>query len=184
MSLSIPNYITLIRIFLVPFFFGFLVYYNGSHLHFRLIAFFIFLVAIATDAIDGAIARNFHKQTELGTFLDPFADKLLLLSGFLGITISGFMNLKPPIWVVIVVVFRDLFIVCGLVIIFLTTGRIRIRPNLFGKLTTFFQMLTIVFVLANWGHAYLIWYAAAVLTITSALSYLAHGIKVLNALPD
>jgi len=87
---------------------------------------------------------------------------------------------KPPIWVVIIVVFRDLFIIGGLAILFLTTGHIRIRPNVFGKLTTFFQMLTLLFVLAGWDYARFIWTATASLTIVSAISYLAHGIKTLN----
>ena len=140
----------------------------------------LFLLGIATDAFDGSIARSFHKQTELGTFLDPFADKLLLLSGFFGIMLSNSFPVKPPIWVVIVVVFRDLFIICGLVIIFLTTNRLRIQPNLLGKLTTVFQMLTILAVLAEWQRADAIWLTTAALTISSSIAYLVRGIKLLN----
>ena len=164
----------------MPFFFGFLVYYNDTHPHFRILALILFLIGIATDALDGLIARNFHKQTELGTFLDPLADKLLLLSGFFGIMLSSSFPIKPPIWVVIIIVFRDLFIICGLVIIFLTTNRLRIQPNLLGKLTTVFQMLTILAVLAKWESADFIWIATAVLTISSSLAYLARGIRLLN----
>ena len=179
--MNLPNYITLLRIFLVPFFFGFLVYYNESQPHFRLVALLIFIVAVVTDAIDGSIARSFHKQTELGTFLDPFADKLLLLSGFLGIMLSTTFALKPPVWIVIIIVFRDLSIICGLTIIFLITSRVRIQPNFFGKLTTFFQMCTIVAVLAGWNFAEVIWLTTAGLTIVSAIAYLMRGIKILNS---
>ena len=178
--MNLPNYITLFRIFLVPLFFGFLVYYNETSSHFRLLALAIFLIAVATDALDGLIARSFRKQTELGTFLDPFADKLLLLSGFFGILFSNALVLKPPLWIVIVIVFRDLFIICGLAIIFLTTSQIKVRPNLIGKLTTFFQMLTILTVLLQWEHTDFIWLLTAAFTVLSAISYLIHGIKLLN----
>ncbi len=179
--MNLPNYITLLRIFLVPFFFSFLIYYNLEHPLFRPIALVLFLIAIVTDAVDGFIARSFRKQTELGTFLDPLADKLLLLSAFFGITLSTSFALKPPIWVIVVVVFRDLFIICGLVIIFLTTRQLRIQPNILGKLTTFFQMLTIVSVLVGWEHAASVWYTTAAFTIASAIAYLIRGIKLVNA---
>ncbi|MBI4368324.1 MAG: CDP-diacylglycerol--glycerol-3-phosphate 3-phosphatidyltransferase [Candidatus Omnitrophica bacterium] len=178
--MNLPNYITLFRIVLVPFFLISLIYYTPEKYYFRMTALIIFFIAIITDALDGAIARQFKCKTELGTFLDPLADKLLLLSGFLGITFSSAFILKPPNWVVIIIVFRDLFIICGLVIIFLTTNQIRIQPNLIGKLTTFFQMLTILVLLAGWRYAHLIWLPAVSLTILSTALYLARGIKLVN----
>ncbi|OGW85530.1 MAG: CDP-diacylglycerol--glycerol-3-phosphate 3-phosphatidyltransferase [Omnitrophica bacterium RIFCSPHIGHO2_02_FULL_46_11] len=181
--MNLPNYITLFRIVLVPFFFSFLTYYNAEHPFFRPLALTLFLIAVATDALDGLIARSFRKQTELGTFLDPLADKLLLLSGFFGILFSTALTLKPPLWIVIVIVFRDLLIVCGLIIIFLTTNQIRIRPNILGKLTTFFQMLTIVVVLSGWSYAYISWWITVVLTIASCIAYLVRGIKLVNNVP-
>ncbi|MBI4358924.1 MAG: CDP-alcohol phosphatidyltransferase family protein [Candidatus Omnitrophica bacterium] len=181
--MNLPNYITIFRIFLVPVFFTFLIYFNANHPNFRLIALCLFSVAILTDALDGIIARRYHKKTELGTFLDPFADKLLLLSAFLGILMSEALMLKPPVWVVVIIVFRDLFIIFGLVIIFLTTMRLKIQPDIFGKLTTFFQMLTVFFVLAQWKSSVILWYLTAGLTILSSISYLIHGIKMLNVRP-
>jgi len=178
--LNLPNYITLFRIFLVPAFFSFLIYYNAEHPAYRLVALILFLIAVASDAFDGIVARTFHKQTELGTFLDPLADKLLLLSGFFGFTLSASFSIKPPVWVIIVIVFRDLFIICGLAIIFLTTRQLRIRPNILGKLTTFFQMLTIIFVLAEWEFSSFIWCATVAFTIASAIAYLIRGIKLIN----
>ena len=182
--MNLPNYITLLRIFLVPVFYSFLLYYNSSHTFFRALAIALFLIAISSDAADGFIARTFKKQTELGTFLDPLADKLLLLSGFFGITLSSAFIIKPPIWVIVVIVFRDLFIICGLVIIFVTTRQLRIRPNLLGKLTTFFQMLTILVVLIGWEHSRFVWFGAVSLTIASAFAYLVRGIKLINGLTN
>jgi cardiolipin synthase len=178
--LTLPNYITVFRIFLIPFFFGFLVYFDPTHPSFRWWAFIIFLVAILSDALDGAIARLRQQQTKLGTFLDPLADKLLLLSGFLGIFFSQAFQIKPPLWVVIVIVFRDMFLICGLAIIFLTMNRIPIKPNLLGKLTTFFQMLTLLALLSGWKHSNPLSFLTAAFTIISAVAYLIRGIKILN----
>jgi cardiolipin synthase len=137
-------------------------------------------MAIATDALDGIMARSTHQQTELGTFLDPLADKLLLLSGFFGIAFSEAFQFKPHIWIVIVIVFRDLFIICGLAIIFFTTNRMQVRPNFLGKLTTFFQMLTLLAVLSQWQYLNLISFLTVGLTILSSVAYLVRGIKILN----
>ena len=179
--LNLPNYITVARIVLVPFFFSFLIYYNPTHPSFRGFALALFLFAMLTDALDGLIARKFNRQTELGTFLDPFADKLLLLSGFLGIAFSQTFIHKPPLWIVVVIVFRDLFIICGLIIIYLNVNRIEIRPNIFGKITTFFQMLTILTVLISLPSAEWIWYATVAFTILSWILYIQQGFAFLNS---
>ena len=140
----------------------------------------LFIFAMITDALDGLIARKFNRQTELGTFLDPFADKLLLISGFVGISFSEMFFDKPPLWIVIVIIFRDLFIICGLMIIYFNVNRIEIRPNIFGKITTFFQMLTILSVLIPLPAAEWIWYATAAFTILSWIIYIQQGFDFLN----
>jgi len=178
---NLPNYITIVRIVLVPIFFTCLLYYTPGRPYFRNYSLILFLIAMATDALDGFIARKFKWQTELGTFLDPLADKLLLLSGFIGIACSQTFIHKPALWIVVIVVFRDLFIICGLAIIFITVNRIEIRPNLLGKSTTFFQMLTIVSVLINLPNAEWVWLATVVITICSWLLYIQQGIQYLNA---
>ena len=77
--MNFPNYLTLFRILLVPFVFSYLIYYDNSHPNFRILALALFFTAAVTDAVDGFIARRFHLKTELGSFLDPFADKLLIV---------------------------------------------------------------------------------------------------------
>ena len=179
--LNFPNYITIFRIVLVPFFFSFLIYYNQEHPSFRIFALILFVIAMATDALDGLIARKFRLQTKLGTFLDPFADKLLLLSGFLGIAFSHEFYSKPHLWIVIVIVFRDLFIICGLFIIYMTVNQIEIKPNILGKITTFFQMVTILTVLMNGSRVEWVWFTTAALTIMSWIVYIRQGIHFLNS---
>lgn len=178
--MNLPNYLTLLRIILVPVFLSYVLYYNDSHRTYRLWAFGFFFFAILTDAVDGLIARRFKLRTQLGTFLDPFADKLLLLSGFVGIACSKSFLIQLPLWINVVIVFRDLLIVSGLVIIFLNTGQINVRPNKLGKVTTFFQMLTISLLLLESRLSHALAWVTVALTILSGITYTVRGIKLLN----
>lgn len=155
-------------------------YYSDARPSYRWWAFGIFLFAIFTDALDGLIARKLKLKTKLGTFLDPFADKLLLLSGFIGITSSKAFQIAPPLWAIVIIVFRDLLIVSGLLIIFLSTGHITIRPNKLGKLTTFFQMFAIAALLLESGFSRFVLWFTVILTILSGLAYTMRGIRLLN----
>jgi CDP-diacylglycerol--glycerol-3-phosphate 3-phosphatidyltransferase len=146
--------------------------YQPGREHVRWIAFAIFLTASLTDAIDGFLARATNSRTQLGRFLDPLADKVLLLSGFLGILFVPALPFRPPLWITVTVVFRDLLIVVGLALIFFASGQLRVEPNIWGKSATAFQMATLVAVLAaNW-IAVPLWYIMAALTIMSCLSYI------------
>ncbi len=179
--MNLPNYLTLLRIILVPVFLSYVLYYSESHRTYRWWALGFFLIAILTDAVDGLIARRFKLRTQLGTFLDPFADKLLLLSGFIGIACSQSFLIHLPLWTIVVIVFRDLLIISGLVIIFLNTGQINVRPNKLGKLTTFFQMVTISLLLLESRLSLLLAWVTVALTILSGITYTVRGIKFLNA---
>lgn len=177
--LSLPNSITLFRIFLVPFFFTELLNYHPNEEHHRWIAIVIYTVAALTDCLDGFIARVTHKQTELGQFLDPLADKLLLLSGYLGILFVNYLPYKPPVWVTVTIVFRDLMIILGMIVVYLHTGKIKIQPNFLGKITTVAQMITLFSVLLFWPYSFIAWNIAAFLTILSLLSYFRRDIMKL-----
>ena len=181
--MNIPNYLTFLRIILVPFFLSSLIYFDPNQPATRHWALSIFLAATLTDALDGFLARRFRWQTKLGTFLDPFADKLLLVCGFLGIASSRAFPMAPPLWAVIVIVFRDLLILGGLAVIFFGTGEITVRPNFLGKMTTFFQMLTIGVILLDWQKAPTIWNITIVLTVASAIVYTIRGFRLLNQHP-
>lgn len=169
--MTLPNLITLFRILLVPFFFTTLVSYQGTNEAYRWIAFAIFVTAVCTDAIDGFIARFFRLKSDLGRFLDPLADKLLLLSAFLGLLLVPAFPYRPPLWVTVTIVFRDLVIVVGLIVVYLNFGVLRIQPNLLGKMTTAIQMLTFIAILLKWPASIPLWYVTAGLTILSLLVY-------------
>lgn len=167
-----PNLITLFRILIVPFFFTTLLYYLPDRDYLRLWAFGLFLLASVTDAIDGVVARLRKETTQLGRFLDPLADKLLLLSGYLGILFAQSFPLLPPRWIIVTIVFRDLVIIAGLVVLYASTGQIEVRPNFLGKMTTGVQMITMLSILLLLPFSPWLWYTTAALTMTSGLVYI------------
>jgi cardiolipin synthase len=167
--LNIPNLITLGRVILVPIVFWLLV--SGQ----TKLAFFAFVLAGVSDAVDGFIAKRFGLSTELGAYLDPLADKLLLVSIFVALGVMGAL----PSWLVIAVVSRDILIVVGVMLSWLLDHPIRIRPLAVSKLNTVAQIVLAGTVLADDGFGLgletlrfvLVW-IAGVLTIASLAVYL------------
>ena len=176
------NKISGLRILIIPFFISTLLYYQPQKDYLRFVALGIFLLAISTDAIDGYIARIKNEKTAIGIILDPLADKLLLASGYIcTYTVGNFPEgIKLPLWIVVVVVSRDFLIFLGIAIIYLTKGKLRIFPSVWGKLTTFFQMITIVSLLLQLRITGILSYIMVVFTFVSGLSYLKRGINSLN----
>lgn len=172
-----PNLITLVRILIVPFFFSCLLYYTPDRPELRIWAFALFLFASLTDALDGLLARIKRQITHLGKFLDPLADKLLVTSGYLGVTLAVDFPLKPPIWVVVTILFRDLIIVGGLILFYVSNGKAEANPNLVGKITTAFQMATMLSILLLLPASKFLWLATAGLTIISGFIYAVRGLK-------
>lgn len=176
----VPNLITLVRILIVPFFFSTLLYYHPEKDFLRLWAFGLFLVGSATDALDGLVARLGKKITNLGRFLDPLADKLLVLSGYLGLLLAKGFPMLPPLWIIVAVVFRDVVILGGLTVFFISGAPVEVRPNLFGKLTTGFQMATLLSVLLLLPASPWLWNLTAFFTIASGLTYVVREMKRLR----
>ncbi len=178
--MTLPNYITLFRILITPFFFTSLLYYQSGNEQYRITAIILLAIGIFSDALDGFLARITHNQSALGKFLDPLADKLLLLSGFLGFLFVDALPYKPPIWVTVTIVFRDMVIIIGLILIYLLSGNIRVKTNILGKFSTGTQMLTLILVLLKWPAAIPVCYMTAVITIVSCIVYMARDFKRLN----
>lgn len=135
-------------------------------------AFALLSAGVLSDALDGFLARILKCQTEIGRFLDPLADKLLLLSGFIGLLWVSELPYHPPVWFTVAVVFRDLVVVIGLIVLTLFARKPEIKPNLLGKMTTFFQMLTLLAVLTGLPASIILWNFTGALTILSGLNYL------------
>lgn len=179
-NLNIPNFLTTLRVIAIPFFIVALSYkHNG-------IALIIFVSCGLTDGLDGFIARTFHQRTEIGAFLDPLADKLLLTSSFITLALLDLPN-KLPFWLIVTVISRDIIIPVGIVALFLLETKIRIAPTRIGKLTTFLQVTLIITVLLfNYTGNYrpdiilpLCWITFAA-TVISGLDYVYQGIRLLN----
>ena len=171
--ISLATKITILRILLVPFFIAFILYSKWE------IALIIFIVASLSDSLDGYVARITKHKTELGKMLDPLADKLLILSAFICLSVIG-GSFKLPFYVPIAVISRDAIILLGSFIIYVTKGKLEVKPTILGKLTTFFQMVTIVSVLARFDFSYILWNITVLFTILSGINYVLIGMKTLN----
>lgn len=174
--MNLPNLLTLTRVLLIPLFIIFIIQKSFTH------ALITFAIAGITDGIDGLVARLTRQKTELGAYLDPIADKLLLICAFLTLAIIE----RLPAWVTVVVITRDIIILLGVLIMILNNYSIQIGPSLLSKVTTNFQILTII--LALWdggGRGWVILmnlsiYGTTLLTILSGAHYIYIGTKILN----
>jgi len=138
--LNVPNTLTLLRIVAIP---CFLILLEDRRYGQALA---VFVAAGLTDGLDGAIARLTHTKTRLGAFLDPAADKALLVSAFMAL---GFMH-EVPRWLVVVVISRDVMIVTGYFMLFMMTGEtMEVSPSFWGKLSTALQLLAVTVVLVS-----------------------------------
>lgn len=152
-----------------------------------LLAFWVFMLAGLSDAVDGFIAKRFNLRTELGAYLDPLADKALLVSAYLTL---GYLH-HLPIWLVILVVFRDLTIIGGAIVVYAITGSFKSRPTLISKANTALQIALAVFVLSRLAFGFddmgltkpLVFVVAAT-TVLSGVAYLVHWLRKLSRLED
>ena len=171
--LNLANQLTILRIVLVPLFVILLVY---NRLGWALVT---FLVAAMTDGLDGLIARRFGQKTSVGAILDPIADKLLMSGSIVVLSLvqRGFAN-PIPIWLLLLVIFRDVFILLGGLAFILIHGFRVFPPTLAGKANTALQFLTVFAVLLyNWMGVeepalYFLFICTGLLTIVSGFQYL------------
>jgi CDP-diacylglycerol--glycerol-3-phosphate 3-phosphatidyltransferase len=179
-----PNKISILRILLAPAIVASLLYYHPEREWLRFLALGLFTVGVASDAVDGFLARLQHQQTELGTLLDPIADKTLILSTLISCAVIKGLPawMRIPAWFNLIVISRDALLVAGTVVLFVIKGRWSVHPSRVGKATTFAQMLVIPSVLLGIPPAVTIplLAAAAALTVCSAISYVRMGIRALS----
>ena len=180
--MTLASWITLLRFLLVPFFVVILVLYTPEKDFLRTAALLIFLAAGFTDGVDGFLARRFHQWSRLGTILDPLADKFLLVSGFLALSLlpSFPENYRIPPWLTLLVVSRDLLILAGAVMIHLVRWPLEIRPSRLGKITTFLQMMTIGAALLGLPFRGVVYPPTACFTLLSGFGYLRYGLGFLR----
>jgi cardiolipin synthase (CMP-forming) len=178
--MNLPNYITLLRVVLIPFFVNLMIY--GYYRP----ALIVFVAACVTDALDGMIARLTNSKTDLGAFLDPMADKLLIISAFVTLVLLGML----PVWLVIIVVSRDIILVLGSIAIYFTGHQFKAQPSIIGKATTLLQLIvvTLSLVLRNYGTGLgmmtILHWTTAGFTLASGIQYVARGTKMVGKNPE
>ena len=175
--MNIPNSITLARILFVPLIVWLILKEE------RMAAFIVFVLSGISDALDGLIAKQFNSVTRLGKYLDPLADKILLVSIYVTL---GFKE-DIPSWLVILVVSRDLLIVGGILFSYLMDVVVKIRPSRISKVNTFFQILLAAVVMGagafdmSLGFVVpLIVYTVALTTVLSGFDYLRMWMREYN----
>jgi cardiolipin synthase (CMP-forming) len=184
MKLTIPNFLSILRMGLVPLFI--IAVIDGESRK----ALLIFAAAGVTDALDGLIARLAHQQSLLGAYLDPIADKLLLTSAYVALSIPQLNHGAPiPLWVTVLVLARDLLILVMALVMYLAAGVRRFPPSTLSKINTVVQVAAVVLVLVSalWARLELIAttlvYTVAVLTLLSGLDYVVHYERLLQTPP-
>lgn len=175
---NVPNLITLGRIFAVPLLVWLIIHDEMSA------AFWVFVAAGVSDALDGFIAKRFGFVTVLGTYLDPVADKALLVSAYVTLGHAGLINT----WLVILVVFRDVLIIGGTLLFHTLDRPVEMRPLFISKLNTLLQILLVAILLGNlgvgvpdFGALPVLAYCVGVSTVLSGLAYLGRwmfGVRV------
>ena len=137
--LNIPNLLTLARILLTPF----IIYAIIEHQ--AVLALLLMAIAGITDMLDGAIARYFNQRSKVGAFMDPLADKLLLISTI----VTLYFIDQIPLFLFLAVIFRDLIIVVGAIAYEMVTHKLEIQPSIASKITTFLQIVLVLIVLSE-----------------------------------
>lgn len=177
--ISLPNMVTFARLLSVPLTIWLMLDGNMT------LAFWVFIAAGVSDAIDGFLAKRFDARTELGAYLDPLADKTLLVATYLTLGWLGHL----PSWLVILVVFRDLMIVGGALVVHALTQSFKSRPMLISKANTALQIALVTFVLArlglgfdDYGVSRILAIAVGATTVLSGGAYLVHWARRLARL--
>ncbi len=176
--MNIPNMLTVIRIILVPVFVILLMQGSFSY------ALAVFVVAGVTDGLDGFLARILRQQTVLGSYLDPLADKALIITAFVALSIMDII----PGWLAVIVISRDCVILFGVSVLFLMSVSFEIRPAYVSKATTVLQLLTVFLTLMfkclpgciNYAMIETCFWITAFFTVVSGLNYISRGIKFIN----
>ena len=197
--MTTPNKITITRICMIPVFVMMALYYGRSVAaghpdeSLRWWAIVVFVVAAASDGIDGYIARRYNQMSQLGVILDPIADKGLLLSGIITLSVSNWQY-EFPLWFPVLVISRDILIISGVVAMHYMGVKFKVRPSWLGKSATVSQMVAIGFVMliptnpwsvkiGSWNLKFLEIpvIIAGFFTLVSGVGYVRRGIQYLQA---
>lgn len=176
---NLPNFLAIIRVFLAPLFLYLLLLSESGidGVHTSWINFFaviVFIIASVTDFFDGYIARSWGQVSKFGAIIDPLADKMLTLAGFLGLAYIG----RADIWAVYLILIREFFIT-GFRVVMASDGA-KISASIAGKIKTVFQMIAIGFLTMQWWGSEILLWIAVFLTLYSGFEYVYGYIKFIK----
>ncbi len=172
--INIPNTLTLLRILLTPLFAIFLIKHRLG------LALLVFAIAAVSDGVDGLVARLFDQKTTLGTYLDPIADKLLLVTAFVTLAIQDLI----PSWVAVIVITRDILILFGVALLVMMGSEFQPKPSILSKITTVAQLATVLSVLATIGQIQeVLFLFTAGMTMISGFQYIYRGLNIFQKEP-
>jgi CDP-diacylglycerol--glycerol-3-phosphate 3-phosphatidyltransferase len=183
--MTLPNQITIARILMIPVFVVLAIYYGKTVAsghpdeHLRMATIAVFLAAALSDGIDGWLARRFHLKSRLGAILDPIADKGLMLTAIITLSVTRWPY-ELPVWYPVLVIARDVMIVTGCGVLRLLNDHFEVRPSLLGKASTFLQMLTVAVVMLQWQYCEPVVWVSGVVTLLSGFSYMTEGVRLLQ----
>jgi cardiolipin synthase len=183
-TLTVANQLTLLRMLLIPAFVILVIYERAGW------ALFVFVVAGVTDGLDGLIARMTNQRTTVGAWLDPMADKLLLVTTFIVLSLPGIglVNRIPP-WLTILVISRDVVIVVTVAVVSLAVGPRTFSPSWLGKVATATYIATCVIVMwFNYAGVRSVLvdvsiYGSLAVTLASGFHYIVHARRIINQPP-
>jgi cardiolipin synthase len=177
--------LTVLRILLIPVFVLFAVYYGESvsagapQEWMRWSAIGVFVLASVTDAFDGYVARHFGQVSKVGAMLDPIADKGLVITAIITLSVSGW-HYRLPLWFPVLVIARDAVIVLGCVVLRLMHDHLEVKPSWTGKTATALLMITLAWAMLQIPHLeYVVW-PAGILTLVSGFEYVWRGVAHLH----
>lgn len=186
--MTFASQITLARIFLVPVYALFAILYSRSVLGgvpdetYRWIAIVIFITAAVSDGLDGYVARHFNQCSKFGAFIDPIADKSLMLTAIITLSLApwGIDAWQIPVWFAILVVARDIIILGGITILYYLKRHVPIKPSWIGKICTVSQMTLLAWVMLKITILPLIYPTvfAAIFTLWSGSRYVLQGFQI------
>jgi CDP-diacylglycerol--glycerol-3-phosphate 3-phosphatidyltransferase len=192
--MTTANKITVVRIMMIPLFVTLAIYYGESIQEGnpqdwqRFAAIMVFLLAAISDGLDGYVARRYNQRSTLGMILDPIADKGLLLSGIITLSISNWSTIdvhygKFPVWFPVLVITRDVVILLGSAVLHILIGKVQVRPSWTGKVATVLQMAAISWVMLQLRVIPLLYIvlAAGLFTLVSGVIYVRDGVRQLQA---
>lgn len=184
--MNLANQLSVLRILMVPFFIASVLYYEPGRPYLRFVALAIFCLAVVSDFFDGRLARGKKEVTRAGSYLDPLADKLLIVGAVICLSLTNNFTadiIRLPIFVAVTVISREVLVIAGVIMLFLLKGNVQIIPSKWGKICVVLEMAVVISALLKFPpppYNALLWAAVVLFAAISLLNYIQRTLILLN----